>query len=267
MMDIGICGLGVVGSALQYYFNIHNIDTHCCDKFKNEGSLEKIDQKCNIVFICIPINYNDKTQSFDISQLIYICRQLNEKIIVIKSTVLPQTTVFLQQYFPNHQFLFNPEFLTNNYAIEQTLNPERQIVGYTNTSKKIANDILELLPNSPYNKIMTSTEAEMVKFFNNTFNSTKIIFANEMYNICKQLNIDYENVAKAASKSSFIGTYDHLDVWQDGFRGYSGKCLPKDMKGLINFAHKKGVNLKLHQCTDNINKTLTLLNKEVINEP
>jgi len=117
---------------------------------------------------------------------------------------------------------------------------------------------------APYEKIMPATEAEMVKYFGNTWFSTKVIFANQMYDLCEKLKLDYYRIMEAASADKRIGP-SHLDVFHAGYRGYGGKCLYKDMKSFIKFAEKKGVDLKLHKIVDRINEQL--LKKQGIKDP
>ena len=102
---------------------------------------------------------------------------------------------------------------------------------------------------------MPSGEAEMVKYFGNTWFATKVIFANQIYDLCQKLGIDYERIMEASAADKRIGR-THLDVFHKGYRGYGGKCLPKDIKALIQFADGKGVDLKLHKTVEEINNKL-----------
>ncbi len=262
---IGICGVGMVGGAVNNYFKNNNTTPYLYDPFKKLGSIEEIN-KADIVFICVPTPYLKDGVGFDLSFVRESCENLvGEKIIVIKSTVLPGATQKLQEEYPQHQFLFNPEFLSEDTADEDMIYPDRQIIGYTKESQSIAEEVLNLLPKSKYQKIMEATEAEMVKYFNNNFNAIKVIFANQMYDLCQALNINYDNVMESAAKSRFIKTKDHLNVWHKNFRGYGGKCLPKDIRAIIQLADSSGVDLKLHKITEEINNQL--MNEQKIEDP
>ena len=263
-LKLGICGIGMVGGALRKYFESKSIKPFLYDKYKKIGSIKEVNQ-AKIIFICVPTPFN-KNKGFDLSFVEKACSNIEgEKIVVIKSTVLPGTTENLQKKYLQHKFLFNPEFLSEATADEDMQKPDRQLIGYTEKSKDIAQDVLNILPKAPYEKIMPATEMEMVKYFNNTFNAIKVIFANHMYDLCQVLNIDYDNVVEAAAKSKFIRTKDHLDVWHKNFRGYGGKCLPKDIKALIQFADEKGVDLKLHKIVEETNNKL--MKKQGIKDP
>jgi len=253
-VKIGIVGIGMVGGALKKYFEKENFSLFLYDKGKNIGSMEEIN-KAGIVFICVPTPF-DKEKSFDLSYVEDACNNVSgNKIIVIKSTVLPGTTEKLQKKYPQHKFLFNPEFLVEEKADECMENPERQIVGYTNLSKELAEKILSILPDAPFKKIIKADEAEMVKYFGNTFLSVKVIFGNQMYDLCKAIGIDYDEVRECASMDKRIG-HSYLNVYDGGYRGYGKKCLPKDIKALIQFADEKGVDLKLHKTAEDINNKL-----------
>lgn len=253
-LKIGIIGIGVVGGALKRYFEKKRIKPFLYDKDKKLGSVEEVNQ-ADVVFICVPTPF-DKEKGFDLSFIEDACRNISrEKIIVIKSTVLPGTTEKLQQKYSQHKFLFNPEFLTELTADQDMQYPDRQIIGYTEKSYDIAGDILQILPSAPFKKIMPSAEAEMVKYFGNTWFSTKVIFANQMYDLCQKLGINYEQVKEAASADKMIGK-THLEIFHKGYRGYGGKCLAKDIKSLIKFADEQGIDLKLHKTVEEINNQL-----------
>lgn len=184
------------------------------------------------------------------------CQNISgRKIIVIKSTVLLGTTEKLQKRYSQHKFLFNPEFLTE-LTVDQDMNyPDRQIIGYTKESHNIAGNVMQILPLAPFEKMMPATEAETVKYFGNTWFSTKVIFANQMDDLCQKLGIDYGEVMEAAAADKRIGR-THLEVFHKSYRGYGGKCLPKDIKALIQFADSEGMDLKLHKIVEEINNEL-----------
>lgn len=257
MKKVGIIGVGMVGGAMRRYFEEKKgIKPFLYDKGKNLGSPEEVNQ-ADIVFVCVPTPYHrDSEKGFDLSYVEEAMNLLKEpKIVVIKSTVMPGTTQYLQDKYPQHKVLMNPEFLTEVTADQDMNYPDRQIVGYTEQSFNVAGDIMQLLPLAPFERILPSTEAEMVKYFGNTWFSTKVIFANQMYDVCEKLGVDYSRIMEAASADKRIGR-THLEVMHKGYRGYGGKCLPKDIKAFIQLASEKGVDLRLHKMVDAINEDL-----------
>lgn len=173
-----------------------------------------------------------------------------EKIVVIKSTVPPGTTESLQRKFPQHKFLFNPEFLTESQAWEDFLKPVRQIVGYTDKSKDVALTVLNILPVSYYQSPWmsstyslrghTATEAEVIKYASNVFGAIKVSFGNMIADACSGLktsvglDVDYENIRDALGADPRIGPA-WLDVNHGLYRGFGGYCFPKDLKAFMNF--------------------------------
>jgi len=253
-LKIGVMGVGMVGGALKNYFEKKGIKPFLYDKGKNLGSVEEVNQT-DVIFICVPTPF-DKEKGFDLSFIEDACKNIKRgKIIVIKSTVLPGVTEKLQKKYPQHKFLFNPEFLTELTADQDMQYPDRQIIGYTKQSYNIAGDILQILPLAPFEKIMPATEAETVKYFGNTWFSVKVIFANQMSDLCQKLGIDYNRVMEAAAADKRIGR-THLEVFHKNYRGYGGKCLVKDIRTLIQFADNNGIDLKLHKIVEEINNQL-----------
>ncbi len=173
---------------------------------------------------------------------------------------MPRSTGKFQKRYPRKIILFNPEFLRTKTAYQDFLKPQRQIVGYVMPKGKLAaKKVLAILPRAPYEKIMKSTEAEMVKYFGNAFLATRVIFGNQIYDICKAAGIDYDTVREGAGLDARVGT-SHFDVFADVFkegqRGYGGACLPKDVRALMQFGKSVHAKLDLLTSLEKINKKL-----------
>jgi UDPglucose 6-dehydrogenase len=100
----------------------------------------------------------------------------------------------------------------------------------------------------------------MIKLMGNTWFSIKVIFANEIYDLCKRQNIDYNRVKESVAADKRIGR-THLDVLHKGYRGYGGGCLPKDTKALIGFAKQNEVEIELLNTAERINNKLKKTSK------
>lgn len=255
-LKIGIAGIGYVGGAVEAFYRKQGIGLFLYDKYKNIGSLDGLN-RADLIFLCLPTPFIEENgKGFDDSALWEVLNQIKgEKIIIIKSTVLPGSTENYQKNFLQHKILVNPEFLLAKTAIEDFEKPKRQIVGYTQKSKAIANEVMSILPKAPFKKIVKATEAEMIKYFGNTFLANRVIFANQIYDICQKIGIDYEVVKECAGEDNRIGK-SHFEIFYDGYRGYGGACLPKDTKAFIQFAENLGVEPKLLKTLEEINKTL-----------
>jgi len=251
----------MVGGAVKEYFEKEGYDLFLYDKGKGIGSMEEV-SKSDIVFVCVPTPYNG---GFDLSIVKEVCGDLEkEKIVVIKSTVVPGTTEKLQKEFSSHKFLFNPEFLVEERAVEDMFNPDRQIVGYTSESKDVAGKVLKILPPAPYEKTMPSLESETIKYFGNTFLALKVIFGVQMHEFCEKIGADYDTVREAGSADPRIGP-SHLDVFHGGYKGFGGKCLVKDIRALIQIAKKEGIKLEILEKAEEINNKL--MDEQGIDDP
>ena len=172
------------------------------------------------------------------------------KIVVIKSTVPPLTVESFNKVTPdNIQIVFNPEFLTERNAVEDYNNQKRIILGgprpATTTLKRIFSKVF---PNADIIKT-DSTHAEMVKYLTNTFLSTKVSFANEIYQICEKVGIDYDKVVEYATYDERLGKSHWMVPGHDGDFGYGGHCFPKDLSALIHLAQRFGTTTNVLEAT------------------
>ena len=255
MKQLGIMGVGMVGGALKRYFESQNKEVLCFDPGKGFDDKQKINQ-AEIVFICVPTPYIEEKGGFDLSFVHDALSILeNGKIIVIKSTIVPGTVNELQKQYSQHKFLFNPEFLTEATADFDTMNPNRQIIGYSIESESVALEILDLLPEAPYEKIMRAEEAEMVKYFSNCFYALKVAYANQMYDLCEKLGINYDIIKEAAKVEPMMGQV-HWEIFHKGYRGYGGKCLPKDTRAMIKLAKANNYQMSLLEEAEKYNNSL-----------
>ncbi len=238
---IAVAGTGMVGGALARYLQAKGLEVGLFDPPKGQNDTGVL-AEADIVFIAVPTPYYLDGRGFDDSYLREAIEAIPEagKTIVIKSTVIPGTTEALQRDYPQHAFLFNPEFLTEANADRDMAFPTRQLMGYTAASMDKAQMVLDLLPSAPYQAAMPAVEAELVKYFGNAFLAMRVAFANQMYDICQAMGVNYALVRDAAAADPRIGA-SHLDVTHGGYRGYGGKCLPKDVRSLIQLAKALGV--------------------------
>jgi len=257
-IQVGIIGLGYVGGAVRHWFDSKKdlYDLYLYDKYKKIGSVSEVN-KADIIFIAVPTPFHEDNGGYDDSAIRETLENIKDgKIVVIKSSVLPGSTDKFQKDYPQKTLLFNPEFLTAESAVADFLNPHRQIVGYTTEkSKEVAPKILDILPHAQFSKIIRAKEAEMVKFFGNTFLAMRVIFANQIYDLCAKLGIDYKAVKECAGHDMRIG-HSHFDIFHEGYRGYGGMCLPKDTRALLQLAEKIGVDLELLKKVEEINSRL-----------
>lgn len=251
MAKIGIIGWGVVGRAVGQGF-----ETKKGNKVrwysKSDGlyTPEEVIEESEFLFVCVPTPMFSDHSGIDLSivkeVVDFIAPKIKgtDKILTIKSTVVPGTTASFKKKYPKVNFAMNPEFLTEANALGDFLKPDRTVIGAfsQSVSARLAGLYQELY--GPGSKIFLTdpTTAEMVKYMSNALLATKVIFANEMYDLCTGLGIKYEEVKKMVVADDRIGP-THLDVTT--VRGFGGKCFPKDMVALIGFAKDKKVDASL----------------------
>lgn len=262
---IGIVGLGTVGGAVRAYFESRGHRLRLYDPYLGLGSVQEINE-ARLVFICVPTPYREPG-GFDCSAVQEAIELLEpDKVVVIKSTVLPGTTDALQSRHPEHKVLFNPEFLREASPQEDFARPDRQVVGHTEVSRPVAQEVLSLLPRAPVMTIVTAAEAEMAKYAANSFLAVKVSFFNETYDLCTSLGIDYEVVRFLVAADPRIGP-SHMDVLHGGYRGYGGKCLPKDTRALMDLARAVGMELRLLRAAHQVNQELSSTNRKAAAKP
>lgn len=257
-MNLGVIGQGFVGSSvyegMKNYFETFTFDLNgkC-----TETSLFQLIEKVDMTFLCLPTPMKksgecDLTIVRDcLSELNIIVNTLNKKdfIVIIKSTIPPGTTDLLNKENENIHIVFNPEFLTEANAVEDYKNQNRIIVGGERPwTSKVKTVFEKAFPKVPIIKT-SSTIAEMIKYVTNTFLSTKVSFANEMYQICEGLNIDFDKVIEYAKYDDRLGKSHWSVPGPDGDFGYGGHCFPKDIAALRFVAKDLGVSTTMLDAT------------------
>ncbi len=170
-------------------------------------------------------------------------------LVVVKSTVVPGTTENFvlpilekssgKKAGKDFGVAMNPEFLREGVALEDSMNPDRIVLGVTDEKGE---NILKQL----YSKIdapvlvTTPTTAEMIKYTSNAFLATKISFANEIANICDEMGIEVYDVMKGVGMDHRISPY-----FLNAGAGFGGSCFPKDVKALISAAKERGYEPQL----------------------
>ncbi len=252
-MGVGIIGQGFVGKALKAGFEkYYEVDTLDLDKDKcTVDYLEDIVELVNIIFVCVPTPMK-KDGSCDTSIVeavvkdindMVVSRNVSDRVVVVKSTVAPGTTERLNKICQNIQVVFNPEFLTESNYIEDFRNQNRIILGGPRPGiTKVKRFYSKIFPKTTIVKT-GSTIAEMVKYMTNTFLATKVSFANEMFQICDKLNIDYDKVVEYSTYDERLGKSHWAVPGPDGHLGFGGSCFPKDLNALIHLARNLDTSL------------------------
>ena len=247
-MNIGIIGQGFVGNAVyQKFKNYYDVLTYDLDESKSNSNVNEIIYKCENIFVCLPTPMNrDGSCNINIVEQVLAGIDLTtdnletERNIIIKSTIPPGTTAKWNLLFESLNIVFNPEFLTERNAIKDYENQNRIILGGVRpATTELKRIFSKVFPKAHIIKT-DSTHAEMVKYLTNTFLSVKVSFANEIYQLCEGLNIDYDKVVEYATYDERLGK-SHWNVpGHDGDFGFGGHCFPKDLKALLYLTEKLG---------------------------
>jgi len=169
--------------------------------------------------------------------------------VVVKSTVVPGTTSGViapilesssgMKAGQGFSLAFNPEFLREGSAVEDTFNPDRIIIGEHDegSGQRLLDLYREFYGNRlPPFMVTNTVNAELIKYANNAFLAMKVSFINEIANICQRIpGADVEVVAKGIGLDKRIGP-----LFLRAGLGYAGPCLPKDLSALVNHARSLG---------------------------
>ncbi|CAL9617265.1 UDP-glucose dehydrogenase family protein [Streptomyces sp. enrichment culture] len=159
-------------------------------------------------------------------------------LIVGKSTVPVGTAARLAERLPHAEVAWNPEFLREGCAVQDTLHPERIVVG-TNSPEAEARlkqlYTLLLAAGTPFIGTDPAT-AELVKLASNAFLATKVSFVNAMAEICDATGADVLTLTEAMGADARIGPR----FLAPGL-GFGGSCLPKDIRALAARAEALGL--------------------------
>lgn len=221
------------------------------ERVKTTTDLSDAISKTDIMFICVGTP-SKEDGSIDLQQIndvsVTIGKSLAESekyhTIIVKSTVLPGTTEKLvipileresgKKAFIDFGIASNPEFLKEGSAVDDFFNTDRVVIGVND--KKTENVLKDLY--SPLKAPIFSTNirtSEMIKYASNAFLATKISFANEIGNLCKEAGIDSYEVFQGVGLDSRINP----SFFRTGI-GFGGSCFPKDVRALIAHAHNLG---------------------------
>lgn len=249
-LKIGIIGGGVLGSAIKQYYK--NAKIYDINPERSLNALEEVMVQ-DFVFICVSTPTGDSEGGIDLSFINDVFEKLRPgPVYILKSTVVPNTTQRIQDDYPMLGLVYSPEFLTEKFATEDFAFPDKNIIGYTKQSRDLAAKVARILPTS--NTIMmSSTEAEMVKYAINSYYAMKVIFANELFEFCEKLDINYNAVHRGIVADKRIND-SHFKIIHGNYRGFGGACLPKDSAAIIKKAKEFGVDLGLIRAAIESNK-------------
>ncbi|PWU24056.1 UDP-glucose 6-dehydrogenase [Candidatus Cerribacteria bacterium 'Amazon FNV 2010 28 9'] len=176
-------------------------------------------------------------------------------IVAVKSTVPPGTCDKVAQVIRDNggtkpfHVVSLPEFLKEGSAVEDTLHPDRIIIGATDAM--VIEKLKELhKPLGAPVVVMKPESAQMCKYTSNAYLATRITFINQIANLCEANGANIQEVIAGIGLDKRIGKH----YWYPGL-GYGGSCFPKDVKELAAYAKAIGQE-------NNLMVTVSTLNEE-----
>lgn len=248
-MRIAVIGSkGYVGSAMVNMLKDHYEVFEYDISFLTEKSLkaaQKIVNEYNLAVVCVPTPMA-KDGSCDTSIVEEVIAWLKTPVILIKSTIPPGTTKHLSEKYKK-RIVFSPEYVGEgkyhvsprmDFQTDMKKTPFLILGGEQKDNEYILNLLVPVLgPEKTYYQC-GSTEAELIKYMENTYFGVKITFAQEMYDISQHLGLDWYKVWQGWALDPRVDVM-HTAVFPNN-RGFSGKCLPKDLNALVKRSKEAG---------------------------
>jgi UDPglucose 6-dehydrogenase len=245
-LKIGVIGVGYVGSAM-----IKLLKPTCqvvSYDIRRDGDAYPAEElaECDFSVICVNTPMAEDGSCMVANAIRAVERVPTERVL-IKSTVSPGTTDALR-VATGKQVCFSPEYLR-----ESTYGgPEWRdmagigfsvVGGEPSDTRWLVESLMPLYGPAHRWYQCSSLEAEIIKYMENAWLATKVTFVNEFYDICRVLGADFTRVREGWLMDPRVG-YSHSAVFL-GSRGYSGKCLPKDLSAIVSSARKAGYDPSL----------------------
>ena len=232
---VGIVGLGSVGKSVEHAFSFY-YPTHGYDIIGNYSWTKILES--NIIFICVPTPEHQNGR-LDCSIVTNVLDRLSKDcfngIIAIKSTIGIGFMNQSQQRYPEQRLVYMPEFLREKSNFTWFVNPDRIVISGSPLDIDEALSYFTWIEDSVPVLRMNHREAEIAKLAHNAFIAVKVSFTNEIEQICNDNQADPEHVMGVIWADRRVKSKEHLQPY---LGPYSGKCVPKDTRELINASEK-----------------------------
>jgi len=255
IIKTGIVGYGHVGKAMHNLFK----DAVIYDPGYTDDKKELINQ-CDTVFVCVPTP-SLPDGNCDTRIVEEVIAWVKAKLIILRSTVMVGfTDRMIEKY--KKEIVFQPEYYgeTADHPFANLHDREWLSFGGTPNGIDLAIKTYQTVINSNVRIYQADARTvEMAKYMENAYLAVKVIFCNEMYDVAKALNVNYNKVREIWLADPRIGK-SHTFVYEDN-RGYSGNCLPKDVSSIISQAEETGTDVTLLKSAVGKNKFYIAISK------
>ena len=217
-------------------------------------------EESEVIYLALPTPPGEDG-SADLSYVLSVADQIGSllkdyKVIVNKSTVPvgtadKVTAAIAAKTDVAFDVVSNPEFLREGFAVEDSMNPARVIVGSNSErAQELMAKIYQPFTNTGIPIIfMDEKSSELTKYAANSFLAMKITFMNEIANYCEKVGADVDKVRLGMGSDDRIG---HRFLFPG--IGYGGSCFPKDVKALIKSGKQEGFDFQILEATENVNQ-------------
>jgi UDPglucose 6-dehydrogenase len=205
-------------------------------------------------FLCVETPQGDDG-SADLSRVEEVSKQIGPlldpgAVVVNKSTVPVGSAHFVAQVIGRSDVtvVSNPEFLREGSAVQDSLRPDRLVVGADDHSA--AARVGELFAETGAPLIITDVNtSETIKYASNAFLATKLTFVNAVAGLCEAVGADVRDVILGLGYDKRIG-FEYLKPGP----GWGGSCLPKDTRALVHIADSAGYDFAMLKGTITTNE-------------
>jgi len=241
-MKVGIIGYGYVGEAMERFFN-KKYETWVFDGPKGLG-LEADVNGCDLAIVCVPTPMAED-KSCDTSIVEQVVEWCDAPLILIKSTVAPGTTDRLKEKY-GKRIVFSPEYCGepdydpgHNFATNAANEPFHIFGGAPEDTAAVVQAVSRIAgPTKTYMQV-SAVEAEIIKYMENSFLGLKVVFTYEMQRICEAIGADFYKVREGWLLDPRVNK-SHTMYFEDNETPFGGKCLPKDLNGIVRECEKRG---------------------------
>jgi UDPglucose 6-dehydrogenase len=253
-MNIGIIGLGVVGSAVKQGLEGLGHSVPVFDlRLPGTKFEDVLDSALSFICVSSPQLADGSCDTRGVEETVgKFAAAKYRGVVVIKSTVTPGTTDRLIERFPGLTLAFCPEFLRERCALDDfTGHHDVCVIGTRDEAAyRLVKEAHGRYPKAFF--MMKPVEAELSKYFSNVFNALRVTFANEFYEVCGALRADYATIKEAMVARESID--DHYLDCSPEYRGFGGPCLPKDTAAFAALVDRLGLDMRLFRTIVEENK-------------
>lgn len=220
-------------------------------------------QASQIIFIAVGTPQGEDGAA-DLQHVLSVARDvgraLNKYTIIVDKSTVPVGTAkrvhetIAKETTQPFSVVSNPEFLKQGAAVEDSLKPDRVVIGVDDEDDRAGSIMREIY--APFTRtgapimMMDTASAELCKYAANAILATRISFMNEVANVCELVGADVDHVRRAIGADRRIGT----SFLFPGV-GYGGSCFPKDVKALLKSSADRGYSFKILSAVEAVNQS------------